>query len=335
MRSRLPTFAVGSNLKPVLAWAGGAVLSDGVHCQLQVSKYDGTQWVQTVPVSDDVNSAVYGAAFALSVDDQALLAWRPPAAPDPGEIDLAALSGTTWQAFPPILPPAGVFFPVVYPVMRVRPDGSPVVLWGAGSGADKYFMTRGGPNGWTGDLGAIPIISQQPFDGPHFDMILDEDGNPIIGWVAPVDRGHVSRWDGTAWITAAERTEMDEPSLALDSARRPMVVTGGSGSFFVQSLANDDSWRLLPMAAAVPPQSRHARIAAGPDGLPVLAWFDAQTKGVGMARWLGQRWDTRAVFFSPSNALDEAPQLIVDRLGTAWIGWRDNTDQFNVWMSNF
>ena len=127
---------------------------------------------------------------------------------------------------------------------------------------------------------------------------------------------------------------MSEPYIALDSARAPMIVSGGSGSFFVQHLTTDTLWQPHP-AAVTPPQARHPRIAAGPDGLSVLAWYDGQTKSVGMGRWTGKRWDVRAYAFSPTNARDEAPQLIVDRQGTAWIGWRDTAGQFNLWMSNY
>ena len=129
---------------------------------------------------------------------------------------------------------------------------------------------------------------------------------------------------------------MTEPFLALDAAHAPMVVTGGSGSFLVQQLVNGASWQLLPVAAAVPPQARHPRIAAGPDGRPVVAWFEAQTIAVGLARWTGQRWDVRAYSFGEGRvAVDEAPQLIVDRQGTAWVSWRETTGLTNLWMSNY
>jgi hypothetical protein len=274
-----------------------------------------------------------GATLALAGDDQAFLAWRPGTVPDPGEIDVAAWSGTAWQGLPPVLPQPGVFFPIVYPVLRIGQDGRPVLLWGAGTGADRYFMARQTATGWSGDFGLIPIITEQPFDGPHFDMILDEKGNPIVSWINPASKGHVSVWDGSTWSAASEVADMTEPFLAADSTRAPMIVSGGGGAFFVQRLVSN-VWQPMP-ATAAPPQTRHPHVAAGPDGLPVLAWFDAQTKSVGMGRWLGQRWDTRAYAFSPPNALDEPPQVIVDRQGTAWIGWRDSTGQFNLWMSNF
>ena len=127
---------------------------------------------------------------------------------------------------------------------------------------------------------------------------------------------------------------MTEGGVALDSTRAPMIVSGGSGFFLVQHRVSADTWQPHP-AIAVPPQARHPRIGAGADGRPVIAWYDAQTKSVGMGRWLGQRWDTRVPYFSPSNAADEAPQLVVDRWGTAWIGWRDTSGLFNLWMPNF
>jgi hypothetical protein len=330
----LPVFAVGSDLKPVLGWAASVIESAQIHCQVQLSIYDGQGWNPIGPPSNDINSAMLGGAtLALDGDDQPFVAWRPSTVPDPGEIAVASWNGTAWETVPSILPQAGVFFPLVYPVLRIGEDKRPILLWGAGPAADRYFMARQTPTGWNGDFGQIPIISQQAFDGPHFDMILDASGSPIVSWIAPANRGHVSLWDGSAWSAAFDIPDMTEPFLASDSTHAPMIVSGGSGTFFVQHLVGNV---LQPMpSVAAPPQTRHPHVAAGPDGLPILAWFDAQTQSVGMGRWLGQRWDTRAYAFSPANALDEPPQLVVDRQGTAWIGWRDSTGEFNLWMSNY
>jgi hypothetical protein len=168
----------------------------------------------------------------------------------------------------------------------------------------------------------------------QFDMILDDLGSPIIAWVNPLARGHVAAWAENSWALAADIAEMTQPSVALGSTRAPMIVSQGTGTFLVQHRASATIWQPHP-TVNVPPQSRHPRIAAGPDGLPVVAWYDAQTKSIGMGRWTGQRWDTRAPFFSPANAVDEAPQLIVDRHGTAWAGWRDSDGLFNIWMLNY
>ena len=166
-----------------------------------------------------------------------------------------------------------------------------MLLWGAGTSADRYFMARRTSGGWSGDFGVLPLATETPFTGPTFDMVLDDRGNPIVSYVNPAGTGHVATWDGSAWSAAPDLAGMTEPFLSLDATHAPMVVTGGSGSFLVQHLVNGSSWQLLPTAAAVPPQARHPRIAAGPDGRPVVAWFEAQTIAVGLARWTGQRWD--------------------------------------------
>jgi hypothetical protein len=192
---------------------------------------------------------------------------------------------------------------------------------------------------WNQDFGAIPLANQTPFTGPTFDMVLDDRGNPIVGYVIPSTTGHVSVWDRSTWSAAPDVAGMTEPFMALDAHHAPMVVVIGTpGSLMVQRLVEGKSWELVPAAAAVPPQARHPRIAAGPDGLPVVAYFDAQTISVGLARWTGQRWSTRGTFVFSEGlrvAIDEAPELVVDRQGTAWVSWRETTGHTNLWMSNY
>lgn len=338
--TRLPAFAIGAALTPVVVWASwsGYSPSGQAQCQLQVSQYADGQWKQLSPPSDDPDSAHWGAALALDANDRPVIAWRPPSAPDPGEIDVASWSGTAWNALQPIMPMPGVDFAAAYPVLRVGKDGNPILLWGAGLQADRYFIARLTPAGWTQNYGTIPIVSQQPFDGPHFDMVLDGSDNPVIAWVAPSGTGHASMWNGSAWsapLDVSGMSNMTEPFLALDPTGAPLAVAGGFGTFTVLRLDGSSGWQQFAVTTpgGVPPQARHPRIAAAPDGTPVLGWFDAQTTSVGMGRWNGQSWIDHEPSFGP-NANDEAPQLVVNRYGTAWVGWRDTTGQFNLWMQN-
>jgi hypothetical protein len=166
-------------------------------------------------------------------------------------------------------------------------------------------------------------------------MVLGGDGNPIVAWADTLTQtGHVASGTGGAWMNAPDLpVPTSEPALALDATHGPMLVGGGAGQFTVETLMGGNAWQAL-QPAAVPAQASAQRIAAGQDGLPVLAWFDPQANSVGMARWTGSRWNVPSPLFSPGGASGEPPLLVVDGEGTAWIGWRDASGVFIVRMTN-
>ena len=317
-----PVFAVGSDLLPVLAWTVFSYAGGALNYQLQVAKYDGFGWTQLGPPSSNINSAGNGVDVWLDAENRPLTVWREAI-----DFQVAAWSGTSWEAsFAPLSARFGSDPDPGPAKLRLDGIGRPIVIWHeqAPSARHELSVARWSGDKWDRGFDPIEVPSFVPFD-----MIVGD--NPIVSWIFPEGTGHVSIWSGTSWTSAPDVPGMTEPFMAFDSAHGPMVVTSQPSTILVQRLVNGSSWQLLP-AASVPPQVRYPRIAAGPDGLPVVAYYDAQTRAVGMARWTGQRWDTRAVGFG-SNAVDETPQLIVDRQGTAWIGWRDS--HFNIWMSNY
>jgi hypothetical protein len=326
-----PRLAVGSDLKPVLAWSQILPNTGVGDYQLHVSKFDGVGWSDFGPPSSDLNSGAGGYSVTLDAQDRPFVCWTETSAASKQEIHVASWTGTAWDTSrPKISPSFGPTSLVQAPVIRIDGAGHPVVMRQevASSGLFEILLARWNGTTWDPAFGGIEFANNAAMD-----MVIAD--NPIVSWILPAGTGHVSTWSGTTWTAAADRAAMSEPYLALDAGHNPMIVTGGAGSFIVQHLVAGGTWQLLP-AAAVPPQAMYPRIAAGPDGLPVLAYYDAQTVSVGMARWTGQRWDTRAFAFGV-NAVDAAPQLVVDRQGTAWIGWRDhsNLESFTLWMSNF
>jgi hypothetical protein len=325
LATHLPQLAMGDDLKPVVAEAAGGLTASGRTWRVQVRKWDGGQWNELGAPSMDSDSASGGVALAVG-GDRPFVAWRP-SGPDPGALDMASWnSNTAWQPLPPITPAPGFSFPTVTAVVRVGQDQLPLVLWNSG---DSCLIARRTDAGWNQMFGTVPVVGL----GGRFDMIVNDAGNPIVGWVDSSNVGHVSVWTGSAWAAAPDIPVMDEAFLALDSARNPMVVaSGGAGAFIVQHLS-DGSWDLMT-PARVPPQAKHPKIGAGQRGLPVVAYFDAQTSTIGLVRWTGQAWGGQAFAFGP-NAVEQVPQLVVDRYGTAWVAWRDSTDQFNVWMTNY
>ena len=104
--TRLPAFALGSDLKPVLATAISVPSGTGPNWQIQVSRYDGGEWNRLGPLSDDIDSASRGVALAVG-GEQPFIAWRP-SGPDPGELAVASWNGSAWNAQPSIaIPSAG------------------------------------------------------------------------------------------------------------------------------------------------------------------------------------------------------------------------------------
>jgi hypothetical protein len=317
-----PVFAIGSEHLPVLGWTVSTSAQGTFNYQLQIAKYDGFGWTQFEPPSSSINSAGAGYDVSLDAEERPFVIWKETSA-----LHVAAWTGSSWDAsFPVISSASGSDSISNGPMLRLDALGRPIARWheAAPSGLAGYFLARWNGKEW--DRGFDPL----DVDAVGLMEMIVAD-NPVVSWIFPSGTGHVAIWSGTSWTPAPDVLGMTEPFMAFDSVHGPMVVTSQPGAFLVHRLVNGSSWQLLP-AANVPPQARYPRIAAGPDGLPVVAYYDAQTRAVGMARWTGQRWDTRAVGFG-SNAVDETPQLIVDREGTAWIGWRDS--QFNIWMSNY
>jgi hypothetical protein len=323
--TQLPQLAMGDDLKPVVAEVARDFTARSDAWQVRVRRLDGAQWNALGGPSAAIDAASGGVALAVG-GDRPFVAWRP-AGPDPGELDVASWSSnTSWQSLPSITPAPGLSFPTVKGVLRVGQNEAPLILWTNG---DTFFMARGTDAGWDQMFGTIPVVG---LDG-RFDMIVNDAGNPIVGWVDSSNVGHVAVWSGGAWAATPDIPVMNEAFLALDSARKPMVVSsGGAGAFIVQHLT-DGSWDLMS-PARVPPQAKHPKIGAGLLGLPVIAYFDAQTSSIGLVRWTGQAWDGRAFAVVP-NAVEQVPQLVVDRYGTAWIAWRDTSNQFNIWMTNY
>jgi len=325
-----PQLVVGSDLRPVLAWSQNSPNGGAGDYPVHVSKFDGVGWNDFGTPSTDPNSGAGGYSVALDGQDRPFVCWMETDAASNQKIRVASWTGTGWDTSRPTIAPSfGPTSLVQAPVIRIDGAGRPVVMRQEAASSDLFEILLARWNGTAWD----PFAGIEFASSAAMDMVIAD--NPIVGWILPAGTGHVSTWSGTTWTAAVDRAAMIEPFVALDSARNPMVVTGGAGSFVVQHLAADGAWQVLP-AAAVPPQASYPRIAAGPDGLPVLAYFDAQTVSVGMARWTGQRWDTRAWTFGP-DAAAFAPQLVVDRQGTAWIGWRDRItfESFTLWMANF
>jgi len=312
----IAALAVSSDFHPVVAYATSG--------QLAVAFHDSNGWNQLSIPSTATSFRSIG--IALDATDRPIVGWLSRNNLIGDEMRAASWNGAGWNVLPVIA--GGKQVSARGMQLRIDGDGDPAVAWQDDRTGDCALAKFDGSS-WQQAFPKLPI------GGPStFDLALGANGDPVVAWVDNGSAGHVAIGAGGAWTNTPDFAMTSEAALALDSRGNPLVVTGKSGTIIVQRLTGGSAWQPL-QAASIPPQSTHLRIATGPDDSPVLAWFEAQTTSVGMARWTGQQWDTRQVFFAPPLVADESPQLAVDRNGTAWIGWRDSAGVFSLWMMNY
>jgi hypothetical protein len=314
-----PRIAVRSDLIPTAAW-----ISVG---RVHVATLELGDWAPFPAPPNQASS--YETALTLIGEDRPFIAWSENVPAGMGnEIRAATWDGTAWNALPAFVPKkSGPSFQA--PLLRTDGAGRAIVMWKEIQSGTSSFARSNGVT-WEEPFQTLSIGANAAFD-----MVLDKNGNPVVCWTE-AGMGHISTWTGTAWKAAPDPTGVFEPFLALDSADAPMVLNGGT-SWFVDHLV-DGSWEHLSSMAVTSMYSRHARLAAGSDHAPVVAWIDNPVSFAWVfQRWTGTQWDPRLWSVLPAAAvLDEVPQVVVDRQGSAWIGWRSSPNQsFNLWMSNY
>jgi hypothetical protein len=324
---------VGTDLRPVVAWP--LFISDGAlgKYQLQVSSGDGAQWQQLSPPSADLNSANGGYGLTLDAQNRPVAAWTETNAADAKLLRVATWNGNAWDvSLPPVATTSGSTSGP--PRVLIDAAGRAVVFWAepSASGPPTFFLARWSGTAWSPDFGSPPIT------GNYAEVILDQAGNPIVAWVDASSSGHVSAWTGSVWTGNPLLPGVMREFLALDSDGNPMLI--GNSSFFEAFRIRSGSWEAVtPVAAPSGIYGQFPRLTTGVDHLPVIAWIDTSNNNqrtVAYARWLGTRWDARAGFFSQgSNTMDEVPQVVADRQGSVWVGWRNVSNAFNLWMSNY
>lgn len=322
-----PVMAIGSDLSPVVAW-GAPTLKMGAH-QLRVARYDLTGWNQLAVPSNANNSADGGIALLLDGQDHPIVAWKENGATGTTEIHVARWNGSAWDESVPATSPVQASPTFSAPLLRMDEVGRTIVAWRDTLGG--LSLARSNGSEWENPFQSIAIGIDSTVD-----MLLSGTETPIVSWKDSAQVGHVSTWTGTAWSAAPNLPAVPEPFLALDSSNHPMIVDRSGMNPVIDHLVANSWEPVSAMPATTSIYARHERLTAGSDHLPVVAWADQPVgAGLGLSRWTGMNWDARAGVFV-SNVIDETPQVVVDRQGSVWIGWRDATSQsFNIWMSNY
>lgn len=324
-----PVLAVGPDFQPVLAYTQ-CLANSGAGCvyPLAVAANDGQSWNTLGQLNN-----VFGPG-SLDLDNQGhpiVAGSSSDAATGGATLVVAAWNGTAWDDSIPALP-IDDSFALPSPAVRLDPSGRPVVAWiqSLSSTTSDVAVGRWTGSQWDRSFGllGLPGVTSQI-------LILDGNGNPIVGWNRSSFLSGFSAWNGTAWSSPRSNIFTNEPFVALDQALEPIMLDQETATV-VDRYANGTWSQEIAASVPVGSYSQNPHLAVTPDHEPVIAWIDTSgTAKVGLARWTGAQWVARAGLFNANyGVMAEAPAVVVDARGSAWVAWRENLT-VNVWMSNY
>lgn len=326
-----PALAVGPNFQPTLAYTRCITPAGGSSClnDLFVAASDGQAWNSLGQVPELTG------AGSLDLDSQG----RPIAAgvgvvgsSTLPSILLATWNGSTWDNS--IAPIVALSNPTL-PIVRLDPAGHPFVVWTDGiANVDlDVEVARWTGTAWDRSFGKFGLSKADSAS-----LIFAANGNPIVGFsqgggsiLNAVTTSSFRAWNGTAWISATANLGLAS-SVALDTAAEPMMLASNTVEHYASG-----TW--LPAVASPIPYSAaggDSVLTTGPDHQPVVAWLDITAPfHVGLARFNGTAWNSRAGIFNAGGVVaNQPPGVLVDGRGSVWVFWSEGTNA-NVWMSNY
>jgi Bacterial Ig-like domain/Bacterial Ig domain len=327
----VPAVAVGPSFQPVMAYT--RCIASGSTCvdDLFVAASDGQAWNSLGQVPNLIGPG----SLDLDAQGHAVVAGIGAVGGSLPSLLLATWNGSAWDSS---ISPLGIDTTYEFtasPIVRLDPSGRPVVAWKDAVTATEadVGVARWTGTSWDRSFGKFGLTS-----AGSASLILDGSGNPIVGFTVggtgflSLPTASFRAWGGTAW-TSGGSILLGEPFVAIDQASEPMMVAGATVDHY-----SSGAW-LSAISMAVPASSNSGgfHLATGLDHKPVVAWLDTTgTVEVGLARWTGTQWNARAGLFNAAGvvATTEAPGVLVDARGSAWVYWREGSS-VNVWMSNY
>lgn len=188
---------------------------------------------------------------------------------------------------------------------------------------------------------APPALSRgtSSSSGRNHALAAPRRGPPTATWTQD-GRLCAARWDGRAWQALGQATSSPcgtvaedygtAPTIALDTAERPVIAWRGSGEVAVArwdgsawQRIGSGSLRVYALALAAQPA-----MALDAAGNPVVAWDDSNTSTIDMyvARWDGSAWQPLGDALSATAGQftwTDKPSLAVDGQGRPVLAWQE------------
>ena len=306
-RSDSPVHAITPGGAPVVAWDDDR--GDGE--EIYVRTWNGSTWAEIGgSASGGGVSTTPGAstspAVAVAADGAPIVAWEVSAGAD-YEIYLRRWNGSTWVEMGGSASGGGISNNTggsYGPAVLIGSDGAPVVAWFDASGGDwEIYVKRWNGSSWV-EMGsgaaAAGGISNNSGASRLPALVVGPGGAPVIVWED--DSGgdweiYARQWNGSAWA------EM------------------GSGSASGDGVSNNSGTSIKP------------RLAAGPDGNPLVTWEDNSDGDaeIYVRRWNGSAWvemgsgSAAGGGISNNGGASSAPVPAIGPDGTTLIAWHDNS----------
>lgn len=322
-----PALALDPQGRPVVSWTA----KQGDNSAIYVRAWTGTAWAElggsmsNGGISRSRNS-VDNANIAIDAQGRPVVAWEDR---EPGnyEIHLRRWNGQTWEELQGSATEGGISKTLIGvsrdPVVRLDPDGQPVVAWEEVLAATSDVYIRRYVCGWRGcrwenygDRPGVHGFSGKVGRSSAPSLALDTKGRPVIAWQ---DKGtgvfhiYLRRWTGRKWEEAGgsatgggiSRVEQHatSPSLALDRNGEPMVAwqqnrVQASSIYFARW--SGSNWQPLGDSMSGEGVSTGTREATAPSlaldeqDRPIIVWRSGDNKAeqVRGRRWTGKTWES-------------------------------------------
>jgi hypothetical protein len=324
-----PQLAVGPDSHPVVAYeqcVGGG--PNGCGSILHVAVNDGQAWND---LGTPGPQAAIAPSLAVNSQSQPVLSWTMSDSTGTPAVEVATWNGSSWSPLPTVGDAVEGGTSIDATVLRLDGADNPVIGWKetlSSMGSD-VFVARWNGAAWDSSLGQLGLGDVQSFD-----VQLDATGDPAVGFISTLQTG-AAIWSGSGWSMTpfiGART----PFVGFDGSGNPLMLQTGSG-WIVEHLTNN-TW--LPAVSSPVPVSAMSvapHLTTSLVHQPIVGWIDQSIppSKVGLARWTGSKWDTRAGLFNAgSGPAGAPPAIVVDPRGSLWLAWSEDL-QIQVWMSNY
>lgn len=330
--SRSPALAIGRKQLPAVAFVRTTTQSDGRQVpNVFVKRFDGSAWqpLGTGALNVKPRLAAELPRIAADQQDRLVVAWYESQTLEGGRyaVHVKRWTGAAWESLGAPLN-TDIRRSALSPSLALDADGQPVVALAEASEAGLAVRVRrwdgaqwqlvGGP----GDIGL----------GADTQVGVDAAGRITVAFRREVQFGLfqvlAARWDGSQWqpLGGTPNRDTGRPSAS------PSLGVGGDGSVWLAwqeqvdnankvyaSRWDDATAAWVPLGGALDGgvaarSTVIPRLALQQDGLPAVAWTEAQTFQTHVQRWNGRAW--RAVGDNPViSAEQRGYELQVDGKG--------------------